>query len=465
MRNPPEFDPSIEATSRGSARRLATGCFAVLAMLLLACGAAGTSISAPAPGQAIDPERAAQYFQEAQALSRQDAGRLWGVPIYGPMILVDPATHAAVANQADAEGRLEKSEKVFVGKVPPNVMAANTAMDWGGVHWTMMMWPLPEDFDARARLMMHECFHRIQDEIGLPGASPVNAHLESREGRIWMLLEWRALEVALEENGAERKQALQDALLFRAYRQSLFPKAAEEERGLEMNEGLAEYTGVKLSTHSIPEMTMLAARDLRQAPDRAGLARSFAYVSGPAYGALLDSSGIDWRSQVKTIRDFAALCLTAYNLGPVSPSAEQALTRAQAYHGQEVIARETERDKVSQERVAKFREKFITGPVLILPLGRASRYTFNPNQTLPLDDTNTIYLSSHFTDDWGILDAPGGVLFVRQGEWRIQVPAPAKLDATPLQGDGWSLTLQKGWVIAPGDRAGDYVLKHDNGQR
>jgi hypothetical protein len=414
--------------------------------------------------QTINPERAAQYFMEAEALSRQDAGRLWGVPIYGPMILVDPETHQAAANQADAERRLSQSGNVFVGKLPTNVMVANTALDWAGVHWTMIMWPLPEDPDRRARLMMHECFHRVQDKLGLPAGSPINAHLESRDGRIWLLLEWRALEAALEENGPPRKQALADALLFRAYRQSVFPKAAEEERALEMNEGLAEYTGVKLSSRSISEMTVLAARGLREARERASLARSFAYVTGPAYGALLDSTGIEWRSQLKTVRDFAALSRAAYQVGSATPSAEQALARARIYHGDYVIATETERDKIFRERVAKCRASFLTGPVLILPVVKTFNYSFDPNQTLPLDDTKTIYFSSRVTDDWGILDAAGGALFVREGKGRVQVPAPTKLTGSPLQGDGWTLTLEKGWVLAPGERAGDYVLKQENGQ-
>ena len=461
----PSFFRSGSFTSAGRNdrwRRLPLACFAALVTLLLgpgACGALG-----PAADPTIDLQRAAQHFQEAEALSRQDAGRLWGVPIYGPMILVDPETRDVAANQADAEGRLAKGGTVFVGKLPPKVMVANTALDWAGVHWTMITWPLPDDPDRRERLMMHECFHRIQDQLGLPAASPVNAHLESRDGRIWLLLEWRALEVALEENGAKRKQALQDALLFRAYRQSLFPKAAEEESALEMNEGLAEYTGVKLSSRSISEMTVLAALGLREARERASLARSFAYVSGPAYGALLDSSALDWRSQVKTRRDFAALCRIAYNLAPATPSAPQALARAKVYRGDYVIATETERDKVFQESVAKCRAAFLAGPVLILPIGKTFNYSFDPNRTLPLDDTKTVYFSSRVTDDWGILDSPGGFLFLREGQGRVQVPAPAKLSASPLQGNGWTLTLQQGWVLAPGVRAGDYVLKHDNGQ-
>lgn len=298
----------------------------------------------------------------------------------------------------------------------------------------------------------------------MEAASPANAHLQSRDGRVWLLLEWRALEVALEESGPQRKQSLSDALAFRAYRQSLFPKAAEEERALEMNEGLAEYTGVKLSTRSLPEMVVVSACGLRQARGRSALARSFAYVSGPAYGALLDSSGMEWRSRVKMEPDFAALLRTAYNLGPTTVSADQALERAQAYHGDYVIATETERENAFRERAAKLRARFLAGPVLILPVGKNFNFGFDPNEVVPLDDSNTIYMSSHVTADWGTLDAPGGFLMVRKAGLivRLQVPAPNNSSARPLRGEGWTLTLKEGWVLVPGDRAGDYVLKPES---
>jgi hypothetical protein len=431
---------------------------------ILAVVGGGIVTAAAAAHPNVDAERAARYFEEAQAISRQDDGRLWGIPIYGAMILVDPETHDAVANQADTEGRLARSGKVFVGKLPPDVIVANTAMDWGGVRWTMIAWPLPEDPDRRARLMMHECFHRIQANLGMKAASPANAHLESRDGRVWLLLEWRTLEVALEENGAQRKQSLDDALAFRAYRQSLFPKAAEEERALEMNEGLAEYTGVRLSTRSLSEMAVVAACGLRQGRGQSTIARSFAYVSGPAYGALLDSSGMEWRSRVKTEPDFAALIRDAYKLGPATVSADRALERAHTYHGDYVIAAETERENTFRARLAEFRAKFLAGPLLILPVGKTFSYGFDPNAVVPLDDLNTIYLSSRATDDWGTLDAPGGFLMVRKAGQivRLQVPAPNNLSAQPLRGEGWTLTPQKGWVLVPGDRASDYVLKPES---
>ncbi len=49
----------------------------LLATLILA--AATQTLAKPAAQSAIDPALAAQYFREAEAVSRQDSGRLWGV--------------------------------------------------------------------------------------------------------------------------------------------------------------------------------------------------------------------------------------------------------------------------------------------------------------------------------------------------------------------------------------------------
>jgi hypothetical protein len=424
-------------------------------------------IAALAGQEAIDPERAAEYFAEAQEISHRDGGRLWGLMLYGPMLFVDPETHDAVANQADAGGWLARRGNVFVGKLPPELIVANTAMDWAGVLWTTIIWPLPEDPEARARLMMHESFHRLQGKLGLKARSPICGHLESKDGRIWLQLEWRALEVALEEHGDRRRQALADGLLFRSYRQSLFPPGAVEERGLELNEGLAEYTGVKLSTRSTSQMVVVAACVLRQARGRQNLARSFAYTSGPAYGALLDLSGVDWRSRLKTDGDLAALVRRAYALRPGVASGDEALKRARAYDGEYVIAAETEREKVRREQVAKARARFIEGPVLILPVGKTFSYGFDPNQVIPLDDSQAMYLYARVTDDWGTLEAAGGVLIVRESGRvvRVQVPAPEDVSVRPLKGDGWTLAPERGWSIVPGSRAGDYVLKPEDENR
>src|SRR5207244_12765478 len=85
----------------------------------------------------------------------------------------------------------------------------------------------PQYKQPRMRLMLHECFHRVQAEIGLEGKDAQNEHLDSLEGRIWLQMEWRALEHAFWQQGEERKRDVADALYFRNYRRSLFPAAED----------------------------------------------------------------------------------------------------------------------------------------------------------------------------------------------------------------------------------------------
>src|SRR4029079_12075047 len=93
----------------------------------------------------------------------------------------------------------------------------------------------------------HELWHRIQDQLGLPSSGASNDHLDTRDGRYWLQLEWRALAAALATSGPDEKRAITDAALFRTRRHRIFPGGADEERAMEMHEGLAEYTGVRLS--------------------------------------------------------------------------------------------------------------------------------------------------------------------------------------------------------------------------
>ena len=215
-------------------RRLIVG-----AVLIAAC-----PLAAAAP---IDPGLAKKYFREASSLWKNDAGKLWGRSLESPLIFVDRGTRQAVASKADKLGKLHADHGVFVGQLPEAIAVANYSVEWAGVKWTMVAWPLPKDRAQRAVLMMHESWHRVQVQLGFPQTGPRNDHLDTFDGRVWLQLEWRALASALGLPAEKRRGAIEDALVFRAYRRSLFKTAVDEERALEMHEGLAEYTGVRLS--------------------------------------------------------------------------------------------------------------------------------------------------------------------------------------------------------------------------
>jgi hypothetical protein len=405
----------------------------------------------------IDTTLAYQYFQEAQTLCSRDHGKLWGISLCAPMLFADPKTRTVVANQADKEGVLSKQGNVFVGKLPAKLNIANTSLDWAGVKWSMIIFQsLSEDRYQRGNLMVHESWHRIQDEIGFPSSGASNNHLDSRDGRVWLQLEWRALAAALTGSGRQQRQAIGDALLFRAYRRAAFPRAASEEREMEMHEGLAEYTGVKLSGRTNPNKHVVDA-NLKEATQKQTFVRSFAHASGPAYGLLLDATKGNWRTALTKEDDLGSLLQSKLSLRlprDLKPTAE---ARAKKYDLDKLITFETERENNRQKLLANYRAKLIDGPVLGIPL-RQMNMQLNPGNLVPLEPVGTVYPDVRVTDVWGILTVTRGAL-IKSDFSRIQVSAPANPGGLLTEGDGWVLELNKGWAVATGTRPGDYVVK------
>jgi hypothetical protein len=409
----------------------------------------------------IDLALAHQYFAELAAGSARDNAALWGIPLYGPMFFVDPATRFMVANEPDSAGLLTPRDGLFVGTLPPEESPANTAVRWSGKRWTMVMWPVSSDRYQRQRLGFHELFHRIQPDLRMDAANPVNAHLATRGGRIWTRLEWRALAEALIRRGDERAAALEDALAFREYRRVLFPGAADEERALELNEGLSEYTGFRLS--GLPDWVLAdrAAIELNSRERQESLSRSFAYASGPAYGILLDERGASWRSRLTASSDLGKLVRDAYRVRLPDLTEAALAGRAERYDGGRVMAQETALAERQKAEAARLRARLVDGPTVAFPVGTRFGYSFDPNGVTLLADVGTSYQTAHVTDEWGVLTVTsGGVLMVREGPGivRVVVPAPPGAASPPVSGEGWRLELAPGWVVRPASRAGSWEV-------
>ncbi|MCW3050943.1 MAG: hypothetical protein JWN14_113 [Chthonomonadales bacterium] len=435
------------------------GFAALLALvILLGCPEVVQAQSMP-----INPAIALQYFQEAQAASKIDGGKLWGVRVYGPLLFVDPVTHNVVANQADHEGLLTKEGEVYVGHLPDTVPIANSTAIWGRIKWAMIVWPfLTQDQSQRVKLMTHESFHRIEKNFLLPGVKTTNDHLDTEEGRVWLQLEWRALRQALTASGTARRHAIEDALTFREYRRSLFPDADASERYAELKEGLAEYTGLKLSAGDNAKLIAQLTKAIEAEAARPTFMSSFAMSSGPAYGILLDSSEPHWRKGLTPRQDLGTLLQSAMKIELAPDLKARAEKQAGLYDGEALRTAEAQRAEKRLDQIAANRQRFLAGPTLLIPLTDQRSITVVSNKVVPIDGVGAVYPTSRIVDDWGTLELSKGALMVQNENGRIRqvyLSLPEDLKGRPLKGKGWKLQLASGWEVIPGSREGDYFLR------
>ena len=391
----------------------------------------------------VDPQLAQRYFQEATELCERDAGRLWGVSLCGPMVIVDQATGTRATSQPEPEGQ------------PPRFSGfADGPVSWGGLRWfSFPLYMLPEnDADVRQQVMLHGLFHRIQPELGFITDDGFNEHLDTFEGRVWMQLEWRALRRALESHGSDQAEAIADALAFRLERRRRFPGAAENERRDEIREGLASYTGIAAWANSPADARRAAAAAAAGGELQTSFVGNFEAASGPAYGVLLDDLLPRWRRQLRGTSDLGDLLASAVR----SPPTTDVAVAAARYDGASLRTAEEARDRAQQIRVAELRRRFVDGPVLTMPAGGSG--TSDTRGSVGIPGVGTV-LFNNFTLSarWGRLNAASGVLRAADGT-TLSVPVTVPLQGTTLQGDGWRATLNAGWVVRPAARPGSFTI-------
>ncbi len=407
-------------------------------------GQRGTVLAQTADSIAV---RAVMYFHEAeQAAAKQTT---WPRKLYGPMLFVDDSTHTAWANMPDTGGILKRDGEIYKGTLPKSMIIANTSINWGGKRWSMIRWPLPADKNDRLSLVLHESFHRIQDDFNLPAHSPTADHLSTREGRIYFFLELQALKSALNKPRDKRKGDLVSALLFRKKRQLLFPGSFNNEQLLEANEGLAEYTGVILGRKKEGVIRYLNTV-IDSAEKKKSLIRSAPYITGPVYGYLLHDVDTLWTLKVDSNNKFTDLIRNYYRIAAIPGNIDAEVNKRSArYNGARFTASENLKYAEHQELEKQYIDEFAVKPVLVIELKKMN-IGFNPGNLFDLGKYGTVYPTMTITDNWGELNVTGGEGALMK-DWQV-VFLQAKKDIAltagkTVEGVGWKLNLVAGWKI------------------
>lgn len=339
----------------------------LLSTILLALAAVQPNV----PIAADRPE--ADFLRRCEA----DGRRLWGRSLCAPIVIVDPRNGTVRTTQPAP------------GPLPP--LRANTAFDWAGERWIMVLAPLPANPAALAELLFHEGWHGQQAALGFPANNVTAAHLDETIARYWLRLEWAALSEALVTRGEQQRRHVAQALAFRERRLRGRPEAAAAERALMLNEGPAAYTGAALSGDPVGR----ARAALDGAAARPALGRSFAYASGPAWGLLLDRFRPDWRRSGRRV-DLAEMM-------PV-PAASRA--NACAYGGTRILSEEMLAGTERRARIAAAVAATAENRGLRLPLAQM-QLDYDPNRVSSAPDGSTIYHRITLRDQWGRISVEG----------------------------------------------------------
>ena len=396
------------------------------------------------------------FYNEFKIESKRNI-ELWNKNLYGPILLIDPKTREIFANEADENGILKANGTIYTGVLPDKINIANTAVNWNGKRWAMMMLPLPKNKYNRMGLLAHESFHRIQPSLGFELNNVENNHLDQKEGRIYLRLELEALKKALKSaSKKELQEHLTNALTFRKYRHSLYKGSDSNENLLELNEGIAEFTGVIVSGRDKTQTVAFLVDGINDFFKNATFVRSFAYHTVPVYGYLLYKKDKEWNKKITAKTDLTNYFIKAFNSKIAGDLFEVVKRSAEDYNGSAITEEETKREEKTKKLIAEYKTKFIENPHFEIKFEKMN-VSFDPRNIIPIEDKGTVYPNIRVTDKWGILTVENGALM--SSNWdKISISIPAKTEGRKISGDGWVLELAEGYLIKKDNASGNFLL-------
>ena len=294
--------------------------------------------------------------------------------------------------------------------------------------------------------MFHEAFHSIQDGLGFPMNGAMNTHLDQEQARVLIRLEWNVLLQALTDE-KQRMLHLATALQLRSERFSKFPGAKQNEEALEINEALAEYTGVKLRGSSHDETLAYLKKRLENIPKIFSLTRSSAYYSGPLYGLLFDTQSKDWKSILNKHRTFMTTAEKVFNIKIPKIAKPLQASQLELYGNAEIVKFEHQRAVETNTKIAKYLKQ-IHQPKKVEMFFQNPQMIYNPYGMLSVSGDETIYTTYELRDVWGeLIVTDGAYLKKNKKSATITVSPPLEMTDDTAKGNEWTLKLNPGWKL------------------
>ncbi|KMQ61922.1 hypothetical protein ACM40_06260 [Chryseobacterium sp. BLS98] len=404
----------------------------------------------------INSDTIPTYFEEIQNAA-QKGFKLWNKNLYGSILLVDPKTQQVYSNEPNADNSLQLQNKIYTGQLPDSMNIANTSVQWSGKNWAMIMLPLPENHYERVNLLAHELFHRTQPSLGFVQSNKESNHLDQKDGRIYLRLELEALKKAINSDSEkERKIHLANAFIFRKYRNTLFPNSATFENQLELNEGIAEYTGFIISGRNNDQAKKHLISSIDTFFSNPTYVRSFAYHTVPVYGYLLSLKNNFWNQEVSANTNITDFFIKKFDINIPVNLKGAAEKNSNRYNGIQILKEEQVRENKIKKQIIEYQSKFIEQPHLEINFEKMN-VSFDPRNILPIADKGIVYPNIRVTDNWGILEVKNGALM--SPDWsKISVSIPTKTEEQKVEGDGWTLLLKDRYTIKKDEKTNNYRI-------
>lgn len=398
------------------------------------------------------PQKASSYFKSIEELCNKDNGKLWGKNLYGPLMFVDRESRRIYANMPDKEGLLKFKDGIYTGLYPKEWIISNIDKDYGGVLFAIVPIPPEENvykIKARAVNELFKCFQRTR---GINYEMIDTRHMNQKNARLWLKLEWKALRNAIDNTGEVRLQSIRDALIFRGARRELYNNFQTDENKLETYEGLASFTATLLCSNSNEEFMGHLIEQYNMVYAFQSYSLAFGIFNGAIYSSFLHDKGFDFTSLTTKNVDLGELTRNLYKIELPEICRDVSGSIAMNYDIDGIYREEVQREIDIKERINKQVGAFIDKPVVYMEL-ESPYFGFEPEDVNPLDSIGTLYSTLRVSDNWGKLTVDKGGCLVSNDLKFLRISAKnIKEDKTQITGDGWVLLLNHEWKLEKVDQ-------------
>ncbi|WP_145996363.1 hypothetical protein [Dysgonomonas massiliensis] len=423
------------------------------------------------------PRRTKQNVQakllEAKFILENDNGNLWGYPIWNDSLIVIDYDNTIYSLTKLSNSKTD-NDTLYYKKIEPDVLSfVNTTQPYDENEYATVLINYMND---KSSTIIHELFHLLQFKFRKYEGNPIN-YLDETNARILLRLEYQALKKTLKaidqnEEIDEVKSYLKDAVIFRNERQKQYTEYLGGELDLETLEGLANYTGIVLSSYENKYEKAIAEINQREKAET--YTRPFPYATGPGYGMIFDYLNVPWRHGLDKIYNFADIYETYIHKSKLEVPEIEFEQAKQRNNFEEIHKQEMKREEIQKDLVKYYTDLLIDRPVLRVAFTNDSyNRTFNMNGTLTLNDKGIVYSDIVGTDKSGgrnfgnfstikgkdKLGESGVLSYEKDNISYFIFPLPIEITETKIVGEFYIIDLNENWEVITKDDGNMEVVK------